>query len=110
MSDKIKKWLAFEAANCEWEKFESFEAAKKWLFGGNDEGYPKEFINGESFIAEITHVTGVDIKERREDYCETDCCDECDKDEFDCGKEQWPYGTWEWVGDPKLIRIEEGTR
>nr|MDA3940469.1 hypothetical protein [Spirochaetia bacterium] len=64
------KYMAFFAANCEIDTFETFEAAEKWLTDGydndSDEGYSEETMNGFDYIAKITHrskFTETDKKE-----------------------------------------------
>ena len=56
------KWIAHYGANNETEEFETFKEAKKWLEeawqeDGSDEGYAEESVNGQDYIAQITHVS-----------------------------------------------------
>jgi len=80
------KYVAFYAANCESETFETFEEAEKWLTDGYendiDEGYPEETLNGFDYIAKITH---------RSKFTETDNSDDYWKYEEEEGKDEWPH-------------------
>jgi viroplasmin and RNaseH domain-containing protein len=55
-------YLAHYSANNEYETFDTFEEAKKfleerWHDDGNDDGYSEETISGGDFIAKITHFS-----------------------------------------------------
>jgi len=86
----MKNYVAFFAANCESETFETYEEAEKWLTDGYvndiDDGYSEETINGFDYIAKITHRSKFTESDKKENYHEhTDECPE------DCDKEEWPY-------------------
>ncbi len=86
MSDN--KYLAFNAAEWEHRKFETQEEAEKWLqeeAREYDDGIPQEFIDGESFVAKITHRTQYCVTDKKENYTD---------------KEEWPYSDdFEHVGN-----------
>ena len=55
-------YTAHYAANNEYEKFNTFEEAEKWLAerweeDGSDEGFAEESMNGKDFIAKVTHFS-----------------------------------------------------
>ena len=100
---KQDKYVAFFAANCETETFETFEQAKKWLTDGYedciDEGFSEETMNGDDYIAEITH---------RSKFTETDNSKDYWKYEEEEGKDEWPYDNdFDSVGKISLERVHE---
>ncbi len=58
------KFVAFYAAGDKYEMCETFEEAEKWLNDWNDydyaDGVTQETIDGEDYIAEITHRSQYD--------------------------------------------------
>ena len=76
------KYVAYDADSGEYETFEAFESAKKWL----TIGFGEETCAGNSYIAKITHTTSYEITDKKEDYHEH--TDECPDD---CNKEEWSY-------------------
>jgi len=96
----MDKYVAFYAANCENETFETFEEAEKWLMDGYDididEGYSEETMKGYDYIAKITH---------RSKFIETDNAKNYWKYEEEEGKEEWPYdNVFDIIGN---IALEE---
>jgi hypothetical protein len=99
------KYVAFFAANCESETFETFEAAEKWLTDGydSDEGYSEETMNGFDYIAEITHRSKFTETDKKENYHEhnDDCAEDCDE-------EEWPYNNlFDVIGGISMEKIGE---
>ena len=100
----MDKYVAFFAANCESETFETFEEAEKWLTDGYetdiDEGYSEETMNGFDYIAKITHRSKFTESDRKENYHEhTDDCPE------KCDEEEWPHdNAFDIIGN---ITLEE---
>jgi hypothetical protein len=56
-----KKWIAFYAADGEWDEFDTYEEAWQWLHEWHvgdafcGDGYASETIDGADYIAQITH-------------------------------------------------------
>lgn len=82
------EYVAYDAANSEFEIFATFDEAKKWLtdFNFSDGGVPAEFSTGECFIAKITHKTNTTVTDEKKNYHEHD--ENCTED---CIEEEWPY-------------------
>ena len=110
----MKKYIAYDPLDCEFEIFNDFEKAKEWLLEGDwsDEGFPEEFINGDYLIAEVTHVSAVKITDKKENYkCVNDevpaHCSDCDESEG-CDGEEWPYESdFDYVGDVYFKEVED---
>jgi hypothetical protein len=104
-----KNFVAYCADNAEFEFFETFEEAKKWLTdvwddSSSDEGIGAETINGNDFIAKITHRSKFVETDNKKDYCQIDCCD-CTKEK--CDGEEWPYSSeFESVCNVMLEKVE----
>ena len=80
------RYVAYDAANGEYEEFETLREAEEWLTDGDAEGISEEACNGQNYIAEIQYRSTVTITDRKEDYhVHTDECME------DCNEEEWPY-------------------
>ena len=97
----MDKYVAYEADSGEFETFESFEAAQKWITYYDSEGFGEETCNGHSYIAKITHRTNYEITDKVENYHEhtKECSDDCDE-------EEWPYGCeFETVGKLTLKEV-----
>lgn len=98
---KQDKYIAFYAANCESETFETFEEAEKWLTDGYetdiDEGFSEETINGFDYIAKITHRSEFIESANSKDYW---------KYEEEEGKDEWPYDNdFDVIGNITLERV-----
>ena len=110
---QYKYIVAYDASACEYERFDTFDEAKKWLIDNQDfsEGIPEEIISGECFIAKITHVTKINKTDWKENYrCKKEPavlahCSDCIDD--DCtGTEEWPHDSdYDYVGDVVLEQI-----
>lgn len=47
------RYVAHDAANGEYEEFETLKEAEDWLTDGDDESISEEACNGQNYIAEI---------------------------------------------------------
>ena len=92
----MEKYVAYAAETHEYDFFPTFEAAAQWLLGDDwSEGYSRELIDGESYIAEITHVTAVKVTDKKENYPLPN-------------GEEWPYGKRvDWIGEPYMKKVED---
>lgn len=100
---KQDKYVAFYAANCESETFETFDEAEKWLTKGYetdiDKGFSEETMNGMDYIAEITH---------RSKFTETDNSKDYWKYEEEEGKDEWPHDNdFDYVGEITLEEVKK---
>ena len=97
-----EKFVAYSAGDCEFESFETFEEAEKWLRDFYDDGISEEAMNGKDFIAKITHRSSFEITDSKENYHEhTETCPE------DCDEEEWPYDNeWDNVGDINFVEVK----
>lgn len=91
----MEKYVAYSAHTHEYDFFPTFEAAAQWLLDDDwSDGYPQELIDGECYIAEITHVSAVKITDRKENY--------------PLNGEEWPYGKGiDWIGVPYMKKVED---
>ena len=66
------KFVAYFAADDQTKAFKTFHDAKKWLLGRYSVGdeYPQETIDGEDYIAEITHRSVYKITHYQETWDE----------------------------------------
>jgi hypothetical protein len=90
---KSDKFVAYYCAEHEFETFETFDLAKKWLDEkykhDGPEGFAEESVNGGDFIATITHRSKYEIDEFKKDYE---------------NEEDWPYDSdFDSVGHIKLV-------
>ena len=89
------KWAAYDSVNGDTDTFETLNEAKEWLedLQDFDEGIPEEVINGQSWIAKITHVTDYKITDKKSDYDDP---------------EDWPYSNvFDHVGEVVLKEVPE---
>ena len=93
-------FVAYDAANCEYEWFATFPQAVAWLKEANDEGISDETMEGLSFIARITHRTGFVETDNRKNYRE-----HTDGRPVDCDEEEWPYDEWDYVGKVVFVPV-----
>jgi hypothetical protein len=82
-----EKYVAFEAENHDFETFDTFEDAKKWLDDyGEGCDITEGAMTGDNFIAKITHRSKYIVTDEKKNYHQhTDECPE------DCDGEEWPY-------------------
>ncbi len=112
----MKKYVAFDPMNREWDFFDSIADAQKWLIDDCDwsEGMPDELADGEYFIAEIILRSSFVETDRRENYpClknpdQHAVCSGCDTTEEECERtEEWPYDNdFEYVGRAVMVEPE----
>jgi hypothetical protein len=116
-----KKWIAFYAAGSEWDEFDTYEDAWKWLhewhvgdaFGGD--GYASETVDGADYIAQITHRSKYVVTDCKESYpCPHKVHPYCNGYDpalcpEDCPAENpWPYSTrYDNVGKVEMEKVEE---
>lgn len=87
----MKKYLAFDGINCEYEEFETIEEAQKWLeecFLDSDEGYHPDMDCCKIF--ELKQTVSYDVVDKKENY---KYVYEEDIPEDDEKSEAWPYST-----------------
>jgi len=96
------RYVAYDAANGEYEEFKSLKEAKDWLTENDGEGISEEAQNGQNWIAEIQYQSVVAKLEDKSDYhTHTNDCSE------DCDKEEWPYSDeFDWIGEHSYEKIE----
>lgn len=103
MPNKGFRFIAYDAASGEYEKFRTLKEAEDWLTEGDEEGISEESVNGENWIAEIQYVSKVTPVEYKSDYCQCDL----DTEDCHCGKDEWPYDdAWDWVAEHSYVKIE----
>ena len=89
------KYVAYYSEEGEYETFETFQEAEKWLQEWDQqEGISEETEQGLNYIAKITHVSKVNIVETKKDFEEKG--------------EPWPYDPeWTWMGEVEYVQIEK---
>lgn len=96
------RYVAYDAANGEYEEFDTIKNATDWLTENDGEGISEEACNGQNFIAEIQYrscVTQTDCKENYHQH--TDQCPE------DCDEEVWPHSDdFDWVGVHRYEKVD----
>lgn len=96
------RYVAYEAANGEYEEFKTLKEAEDWLTENDYEGISDEACDGRNYIAEIQYRSVVTkIAEKSDYHVHTDECPE------DCDEEEWPYDDdFDWVGRQTFEKIE----
>jgi len=89
----MNKYAAYYAADDVYRTFESFQMAKDWLIECDEVEIADETIDGQNFIAQITHWSKFVSTDKRTNYHEHS--NQCPNP---CEKETWPYG-----GDADVI-------
>ena len=87
----MKKYLAFDGINCDYEEFETIAEAEKWLeeiFLDSDEGYHPDMESCKIF--ELRATVDYDVIDSKENY---KYIYEDDIPEDDEESEPWPYNT-----------------
>lgn len=87
----MKKYLAFDGINCEYEEFETISDAEKWLeeiFLDSSEGYHPDMKSCKIF--ELRATVDYDVIDSKENYKYEY---EDDIPEDDKESESWPYNT-----------------
>ena len=102
------EYVAYDAASGEYETFDTFEEAQKWLAEGDyaDGAISSEAMDGNNFIAVITHRSKYIITDEKKNYhVHTDTCPE------NCDEETWPYDSdYENVGKIVYEPVEESEK
>ena len=84
--EKGCRFVAYDAANGDYEEFDDIQSAKDWLTENDGEGISEEAENGANYIAEIKYRSKVFVVDTPDNYhVHTDECTE------DCPEEEWPY-------------------
>lgn len=104
MSKNNYRYVAYDAANGEYEEFETLKEAEDWLKEGDGEGIFDEACRGQNYIAEIQYRSVVTKTDEKENYhVHTDKCPE------DCDEEEWPYSDdFDWIGHHSYEKIDWG--
>jgi len=105
-----KNYVAFFSESCEFETFETFEEAEKWLRDCYEDGFPQETMDGEDFIAKITHRSCFTETDNKDNYKYAYEDDIPIDDEI---SEAWPHSSeFDIVGKLtfELIKAEEESR
>ena len=112
----MPEYIAYDAANHEFQFCETLKEAEEWLIEGtrSSEGIPNEFVDGECFIAKVTHVSAVKITDKKENYmCVRDddvpaTCSSCEDSQGCDDGEEWPYeNDVDWVGEPGVKPVDD---
>lgn len=96
------RYVAYDAANGEYEEFKTLKEAEDWLKENDGEGISQEACDGQNYIAEIQYRSVVTTIDKKEDYhVHTDECPE------NCDEEEWPYNSdWDFIGDHSYEKID----
>lgn len=96
------RYVAYDAANGEYQEFKTLKEAEDWLKECDYEGISEEAIDGRNYIAEIQYRSVVIETDRKENYhVHTEECPE------DCDEEEWPYSDdFDWVGTHFYEKID----
>lgn len=104
-------YVAHYAADNQYEEFETFEEAKKWLEDfwledAGEEGYSEETINNRDFIAKITHQSKfIEIGNKQRDGF---VWNEEEYVSINKDGEMWPVSEdFDFYGDVILEKIED---
>lgn len=101
----MKKYLAYDSINCEYEQFDTIEEARKYLeeaFKDENEGYHPDAESCKIYeLKEAVKVTIVDSKDNYK------YLDEDDIPEDDTESEAWPYdNAFDEIWDHEFITVE----
>jgi hypothetical protein len=90
-----EKYVAYYSAECEYETFETFKEAEKWLQEWDQQdGISEETEQGLNFIAKITHISKVKKVETKEEYIKRNG--------------SWDFSDdWDWLGEVEYMEVEE---
>ena len=96
------RYVAYDAANGEYEEFKTLKEAKDWLTDGDGEGISEEACNGQNWIAEIQYVSEVTKIDDKSNYHENEDGELVNDD----GKE-WPLSDdFDWLGSHHYVKID----
>ena len=95
------RYVAFDAANREYQEFRTIKEAEEWLTENDYEGILEEAVEGRNYIAEIQYKSVVNVIDEKSNYhVHTDECPE------NCDDEEWPYSDdFDWTGDHHYEKI-----
>lgn len=99
---KKYRYVAYDAANGDYQEFETLKEAEDWLVEDDGEGISNEACYGQNYIAEIQYRSDVTIVDERSNYhVHTDECLE------DCDEEEWPYNDdWDFICKHSYEKID----
>ena len=104
-------FVAYYAADNQTEEFDTFQEAKDWLEecwdrDSGDEGFAEESINGQDYIAKVTHVGKfIEKGNKKKDGF---VFDEDAGSSFDADGEEWAVGEqFDFWGEMVLEEIKE---
>lgn len=101
----MKKYLAFDGINFEYEEFETLKEAQKWLeecFVSSEEGYHPDLDSCK--IYKLKQVVRHDVVDKKDNYkyeCEDDIPEDDEK------SEAWPYDSaFDEIWQHKFVDVE----
>lgn len=102
MYNKGYRYVAYDAANGEYQEFKTIKEAQDWLIEDDYDGISNEAIEGRNYIAEIKYKSNVIVLDKKEDYhVHTDECPE------DCNEKEWEYSNdFDWIGIQEFQEID----
>lgn len=97
------RYVAYDAANGEYEEFKTFEEARDWLKEGDGEGISEEACNGQNWIAEIQYVSEVTKVDDKSNYQFNE-----EEDQWlNADGEEWPVSDdFDWIGDHHYVKVD----
>jgi hypothetical protein len=99
----MKKYLAYDSINSDYEEFETIEQAREWLveaFHSPDDGYHPELVDCK--IYELKEVAGYDVTDKKENY-KYECEEDAPEGHED---EAWPFSSeFDEIWQHKFIPI-----
>ena len=95
------RYIAYDAANGEYQEFRTIKEAEEWLKEGGYDGISEEAVEGRNYIAEIQYKSVVNVIDEKSNYhVHTEECSE------NCDEEEWPYNDdFDWMGDHHYEKI-----
>lgn len=105
----MKKYLAFDSINCDYEEFENIEDAKKWLeecFYDSSEGYHPDIKDCK--IYELCATVDYDVLDSKSNY---KYVYEDDIPEDDNESEAWPYNSgFDEIWEHKWVNVDRDNK
>lgn len=96
------RYVAYDAANGEYEEFKTFEEAESWLKEGDGEGISEEAESGRNWIAEVQYVSEVTEIDNKSNYHENE-----DGELVNSDGDEWPISNeFDWIGDHHYVKID----
>lgn len=96
------RFVAYDAANGEYEEFKTLKEAESWLKDGDGEGISEEAENGRNWIAEIQYMSEVTEIDNKSNYHENE-----DGELVNSDGDEWPISSeFDWIGDHHYVKID----